>query len=98
MQHSSKPNPLAMPAGAAGAAGRSGRTKANADPRETLSSGSGKRFGSGLAEVRIFHICNDIKAANGPIAQLDRVTDFYSVGCRFESCWDRHNPIKSMGL
>jgi hypothetical protein len=20
---------------------------------------------------------------------LDRVTDFYSVGCRFESCWDR---------
>src|SRR6267378_7896328 len=24
-----------------------------------------------------------------PIAQLDRVTDFYSVGCRFESCWDR---------
>ena len=27
---------------------------------------------------------------DGPIAQLDRVTDFYSVGCRFESCWDRH--------
>jgi hypothetical protein len=26
---------------------------------------------------------------DGPIAQLDRVTDFYSVGCRFESCWDR---------
>src|SRR5436190_6648961 len=31
------------------------------------------------------------KAANGPIAQLDRVTDFYSVGCRFESCWDRQH-------
>src|SRR2546430_6296215 len=35
----------------------------------------------------------------GPIAQLDRVTDFYSVGCRFESCWDRQpdkakNPNK----
>ena len=30
---------------------------------------------------------------DGPIAQLDRVTDFYSVGCRFESCWDRQ--IKS---
>jgi hypothetical protein len=28
---------------------------------------------------------------NGPIAQLDRVTDFYSVGCRFESCWDRQH-------
>lgn len=28
---------------------------------------------------------------DGPIAQLDRVTDFYSVGCRFESCWDRHH-------
>jgi hypothetical protein len=27
---------------------------------------------------------------NGPIAQLDRVADFYSAGCRFESCWDRH--------
>lgn len=26
---------------------------------------------------------------NGPIAQLDRVADFYSAGCRFESCWDR---------
>lgn len=33
---------------------------------------------------------------DGPIAQLDRVTDFYSVGCRFESCWDRHLPIFSM--
>src|ERR1700686_5820567 len=35
------------------------------------------------------------KAATGPIAQLDRVTDFYSVGCRFESCWDRQylDPI-----
>ncbi|MBN9003712.1 MAG: hypothetical protein J0H75_17270, partial [Rhizobiales bacterium] len=21
---------------------------------------------------------------------LDRVADFYSAGCRFESCWDRH--------
>src|SRR5690349_14710014 len=26
---------------------------------------------------------------DGPIAQLDRVADFYSAGCRFESCWDR---------
>src|SRR4029077_7488624 len=31
---------------------------------------------------------------DGPIAQLDRVTDFYSVGCRFESCWDRQ--VKSL--
>jgi hypothetical protein len=31
-----------------------------------------------------------IGSPDGPIAQLDRVTDFYSVGCRFESCWDRH--------
>jgi hypothetical protein len=30
-----------------------------------------------------------IGSPDGPIAQLDRVTDFYSVGCRFESCWDR---------
>jgi hypothetical protein len=30
-----------------------------------------------------------VSRSYGPIAQLDRVTDFYSVGCRFESCWDR---------
>ena len=55
-----------------------------------------------LAGKRIFHIGSartakiEIKAGikadiaqDGPIAQLDRVTDFYSVGCRFESCWDR---------
>jgi hypothetical protein len=30
-----------------------------------------------------------VGSPDGPIAQLDRVTDFYSVGCRFESCWDR---------
>jgi hypothetical protein len=27
---------------------------------------------------------------DGPVAQLDRVADFYSAGCRFESCRDRH--------
>jgi hypothetical protein len=57
----------------------------------------------GLAGKRIFHIGSAMKArfsegrplgglvfkSYGPIAQLDRVTDFYSVGCRFESCWDR---------
>src|SRR6201992_3331342 len=48
-----------------------------------------KWFGTGLAAKRIFHIGSAMKGANGPIAQLDRVTDFYSVGCRFESCWDR---------
>src|SRR5205814_9086585 len=38
---------------------------------------------------------------DGPIAQLDRVTDFYSVGCRFESCWDRQyfqGPFRTHGL
>ena len=25
-----------------------------------------------------------------PIAQLDRVTDYESVGRKFESCWARH--------
>lgn len=43
------------------------------------------------AAKRIFHIAGDIRPSDGPIAQLDRVTDFYSVGCRFESCWDRHS-------
>jgi hypothetical protein len=61
-----------------------------------------KWLGTGLAQLQIFHIGNAKKpyvtrpfggrvARDGPIAQLDRVTDFYSVGCRFESCWDRHH-------
>jgi hypothetical protein len=54
-----------------------------------LAGGNGSE--TGLAGLRIFHIGNAMKAANGPIAQLDRVTDFYSVGCRFESCWDRQS-------
>ncbi len=33
---------------------------------------------------------------DGPVAQLDRVADFYSAGCRFESCRDRHEkPYKT---
>lgn len=36
-----------------------------------------------------FFILAVLEDPDGPIAQLDRVTDFYSVGCRFESCWDR---------
>src|ERR1700740_624677 len=31
-----------------------------------------------------------LPAPDGPVAQLDRVADFYSAGCRFESCRDRH--------
>src|SRR5580765_6578970 len=30
---------------------------------------------------------------DGPVAQLDRVADFYSAGCRFESCRDRQVSI-----
>ena len=41
-----------------------------------------------------FLYCGEMKllgdeALNGPVAQLDRVADFYSAGCRFESCRDR---------
>jgi hypothetical protein len=35
-------------------------------------------------------------SSDGPIAQLDRVTDFYSVGCRFESCWDRQYHLSAV--
>ena len=28
-------------------------------------------------------------AQDGPVAQLDRASDFYSEGCRFDSCRDR---------
>src|ERR1700726_4650097 len=58
-------------------------------PRLAWSPDRRKWFGMDLAAQRIFHIGSAMKVANGPIAQLARVTDFYSVGCRFESCWDR---------
>jgi hypothetical protein len=53
-------------------------------------------FAKLLAKLRIFQIAGGMKtpatmSPDGPIAQLDRVTDFYSVGCRFESCWDRQS-------
>ena len=30
-----------------------------------------------------------LPSPDGPVAQLDRASDFYSEGCRFESCRDR---------
>src|ERR1700742_5024884 len=48
--------------------------------------------------MRIFHIGSAIEPPSGPIAQLDRVTDFYSVGCRFESCWDRQSRGWAVGV
>src|ERR1700676_428029 len=44
---------------------------------------------NGLGREADFSYWQCYEALDGPIAQLDRVTDFYSVGCRFESCWDR---------
>ena len=79
---------LATPAIHGGAALRGARTEGRSAALD-LSSDGAKRFATDLAGKRIFHIGNAKKAPNGPIAQLDRVTDFYSVGCRFESCWDR---------
>ena len=48
----------------------------------------------GLGAKAVFSYCGEMKllgdeALNGPVAQLDRVADFYSAGCRFESCRDR---------
>jgi hypothetical protein len=53
--------------------------------------GSRKTVRIGLGGAADFSYLQWYNAANGPIAQLDRVTDFYSVGCRFESCWDRQS-------
>jgi hypothetical protein len=52
------------------------------------------RLSEGLASGRLgfgkaWPLEGPVFRSYGPIAQLDRVTDFYSVGCRFESCWDR---------
>ena len=53
--------------------------------------GARKTVRIGLGGAGDFSYLQWYNAANGPIAQLDRVTDFYSVGCRFESCWDRQS-------
>ena len=58
-----------------------------------LVAGPRKTVRNGLGGEADFSYWQWYKPANGPIAQLDRVTDFYSVGCRFESCWDRHCQI-----
>src|SRR5437868_12760905 len=58
--------------------------------RLALSHAGGKRFGPTWLRGGFF-ILAVLEDLNGPIAQLDRVTDFYSVGCRFESCWDRQH-------
>jgi hypothetical protein len=34
-----------------------------------------------------------LPAPDGPVAQLDRVADFYSAGCRFEPCRDRQQSV-----
>ena len=35
-------------------------------------------------------LIQELPVCFAPIAQLDRVTDYESVGRRFESCWARH--------
>src|SRR3954451_8891516 len=56
-----------------------------------MSNRAGPQFGTRLGGEADFSYFRWYKAGHGPIAQLDRVTDFYSVGCRFESCWDRQS-------
>jgi hypothetical protein len=64
--------------------------------RLSFVAGSRKTVRNGLGGRADFSYWQCYEAPDGPIAQLDRVTDFYSVGCRFESCWDRHmlKPVK----
>src|ERR1700733_11699777 len=56
-----------------------------------------KRVRNGLGPEADFSYWQCYEGGNGPIAQLDRVTDFYSVGCRFESCWDRQPHCAGRG-
>ena len=51
-----------------------------------------------MAAQRIFHNGSVTRLLHrrkrsGPVAQLDRASDFYSEGCRFESCRDRQRQI-----
>ena len=34
---------------------------------------------------------------NAPIAQLDRVSDYESEGCRFDSCWMHYREVAQFG-
>src|SRR3954453_14204867 len=70
-----------------------GRSRwSSADGRKWVA-GWWKRVRNGLGARADFSYPECYQGGNGPIAQLDRVTDFYSVGCRFESCWDRHSQL-----
>jgi hypothetical protein len=71
-----------------------GGPDATAHPHR-LVAGSQKMVRNGLGGKADFSYWQCYEGANGPIAQLDRVTDFYSVGCRFESCWDRHLALSA---
>ena len=92
-----KESHMALPTGPwPGSGGLARRTALWADngwrsTRSSLSRSPQTRFAMGLGGRADFSYWRCYKSANGPIAQLDRVTDFYSVGCRFESCWDRHS-------
>src|SRR6266851_8987062 len=96
MQHLSKRALEPQPAADCGAAWCRGRT----EQRSThfrLVAGSQITVRNGLGGKADFSYWQCYEALDGPIAQLDRVTDFYSVGCRFESCWDRQS-IDRKGL
>ena len=82
-----KPSPVATPA--AGRRRGMGFEGGPDSPPLGFVAGYWKTVRSGLGAAADFSYWQCYKAATGPIAQLDRVTDFYSVGCRFESCWDR---------
>ena len=45
---------------------------------------------AGLARARV----GRRRLIFAPIAQLDRVSDYESEGCRFDSCWARHLILK----
>src|SRR5216683_6991938 len=89
MQHLSKRALEPQPSADCGAAWCRGRT----EQRSThfrLVAGSQITVRNGLGGKADFSYWQCYEGPDGPIAQLDRVTDFYSVGCRFEPCWDPH--------
>ena len=70
---------------------RAGLANTGRDPCSPLSSDHKNRFGRTWRKGGFF-ILRVLQGGHGPVAQLDRVADFYSAGCRFESCRDRHSP------
>ncbi|MGY3698635.1 hypothetical protein ACVIGA_008715, partial [Bradyrhizobium sp. USDA 3240] len=72
--------PSTGPGGSMMPARRAGLANTGRDPCSPLSSDHKNRFGQTWRKGGFF-ILRVLQGGHGPVAQLDRVADFYSAGC-----------------